>query len=251
MRVHRLVPFALLGLLAGCLADPVTSVPALQAATSSEKTLTLSYTVEGKRLAAIEGVAYYAIVDADGEASDGPLVNGPAPKSFPMPDARSYLPFVRDERTVLDRSATAVKDSSWTDFFALYPQNGKLVMWQGRRSMDGGVNEFFRQLQEGSEWGIVNGNTVQLSVPLSKLETGGASPAELEVNFAVALRPPSGSPSLIDFWRPSTTGSDAFVVVPTSADTLSESDPSRVALPGNTVGDGAALNVVSYTARFH
>lgn len=249
MRVHRFLPLALLGLVAGCALDPVTSVPALQAAPGGEKSLTLSYTVEGKRLAAIEGVAYYAIVDANGEAADGPLVNGPAPKSFPMPDARAYLPFVRDQRTVLDRTPQEVKDSSWTDFFALYAQNGQLVMWQGRRSMDGSVNEFYRQLQPGTEWGIVNGNTVQLTVPLSKLRTGPSAPGELEVNFAVAMRPPAGSASLIDFWRPSAAGSDAFVVLPGSGEAVSDSDPSRVALPGNTVGDGSALNLVNITAQ--
>ena len=117
----------------------------------------------------------------DGDPADAPLVNGPVPNSFPYPDPRSYLPFIRDERPefTLDRENVQVPNTSWDEFFTLYEDAGQWVMWQGRQLRDAAgnpttINERYRQLQEGREFGIKDGGkTVQITVPFEQLVTVG------------------------------------------------------------------------------
>lgn len=153
-------------------------------------TLIFEFSVEGDALARGNNVAYYFALDTAGTPEDGPLVNGPAPLSFPYPDPRSYLPFVRDESAVLDREPVAVPNTVWTDFFALFEEAGQRVMWQGRRNPDGSINERYRLLQEGREWGIKNGKTIQLTLPFDQLTNYPAftERPQIEANLAVGTR---------------------------------------------------------------
>ena len=96
------------------------------------KTLILEFSVEGDRFVPSPNWAYYLVLDTNGNPDDAPLVNGPAPLQFPYPDPRSYLPFYRDERAILDRDPVAVPTSVWSTYFALYEEAGQFVVWQGR-----------------------------------------------------------------------------------------------------------------------
>lgn len=140
-------------------------------------------------------IAYYFVIDTNGDPDDGPRINGGTPFTNPFPDARSYLPFVRDERAILDRQVQSVPNTAWTTFFALYPEIGgtEFVCWQGRANDDGTINERARQLNKGREWNIVNGKTWQLTLPFTLLRPPGApddfeDKSRWEANLAVAWK---------------------------------------------------------------
>jgi hypothetical protein len=183
----------MLGLLAT--AALVTSSACAYNATGSlpRRTLIFEATVEGPTLTQANNIVYYFVVDTDGNPETGPLVNGPVPRSFPYPDPRSYVPFVRDEspQYVLDREPVAVPPTVWQDYFWLTEEAGAFVMWQARRDPTTGViNERFRQLQNGREWGIKDGRTIQITLPFNQLSLANADtpPAQIEANLAVATR---------------------------------------------------------------
>jgi sarcosine oxidase delta subunit len=117
-------------------------------------------------------------------------VNGPAPLTHPYPDPRSYLPFVRDEKDILDREPVAVPDTHWNDYFWLTENAGTMEMWQARRNPDGTINERFRQLQNGREWGMKDARTIQLTLPFSFLSNinPDTPPTQIEANLAVGTR---------------------------------------------------------------
>jgi hypothetical protein len=157
------------------------------------KTLILEFSVEGDRFVPSPNWAYYLVLDTNGNPDDAPLVNGPAPLQFPYPDPRSYLPFYRDERAILDREPVAVPNSVWSTYFALYEEAGQFVVWQGRPNPDGTINERERQLQAGREWAIKDNKTLQFTLPFTLLREPGKpddfeDPPQWEANLAVALR---------------------------------------------------------------
>jgi hypothetical protein len=158
--------------------------------TLPRRTLIFEATVEGQALTQANNIAYYFVIDTDGNPETGPLVNGAAPITFPYPDPRSYLPFVRDEAALLDREPVSVPATIWSDYFWLSEEAGAFTMWQARRNADGSINERYRQLQNGREWGIKDGRTIQLTLPfnqLTNLDTD-TPPAQFEANLAVATR---------------------------------------------------------------
>ncbi|MEB3196254.1 MAG: hypothetical protein VKP62_03530 [Candidatus Sericytochromatia bacterium] len=157
------------------------------------KMLIAEFSVEGDRLVPSPNWAYYLVIDTNGNPEDAPLVNGPAPLQFPYPDPRAYLPFVRDERSILDREPVAVPNSVWSTYFALYEEAGQFVLWQGRPNADGTINERDRQLQQGREWTIKDNKTLQLTLPFTLIREPGKpsdfeDPPQWEANLAVALR---------------------------------------------------------------
>ncbi|MDB5101326.1 MAG: hypothetical protein JWM80_5747 [Cyanobacteria bacterium RYN_339] len=163
------------------------------------RTLIFEFTIEGDQFVQSPNVAYYLVIDGDGDPATGPQANGGVPITFPYPDPRSYLPFIFDQSDdyKLDRQSNIPAPiSTWSTFFALYQFNGAMVMYQGRRNEDGKtVNEQFRQLQNGREWGI-QGKTVQITVPFTQILGTGAGtddanlkiPPQLEANLIVANR---------------------------------------------------------------
>lgn len=244
---------------------PLTGLPA-------DQSLSVAYSVAGARLSTTPGVTYYLVVDANGIPEDGPLVNGPAPLSHPAPDARAFLPFVRSEADILDREPIAIRDTAWTDYFALSLENGAWAMWQGRRRPDGTVDDSHRQLQMGTEWSIQDGRTVQLRLNLSDLQLPAAVPPQFEANVAVTTRKGGNDQraSVVDFWTPlrrrvdvpsqnpegnptSTilvaTESTEFLTIPTNGDSRTEDLGPDVAIPTNVEGLATALDLVSFTAR--
>lgn len=188
--LHRTLLAGAISLSAGC-AYNATGIP-------PRATLIFEYSIEGSQLYKGNNLAYYLVVNArpvEGQGAEGneqqaPLVNGPAPLTYPYPDPRSYLPWVRDQRDFLDIQPINVPQTYWTDYFSLHEEAGQFVMWQGRRNDDGSVNERYRQLQEGREWGIINNKTIQITVPFDQLnfENPSTPPAEVPANLAVALR---------------------------------------------------------------
>lgn len=239
---------------AGCAPNPLSAVAPLGATTTSEKALRFEFTVAGSQIEATDGLWYYVVLDADGQPSDGPLVHGASPLSFPYPDVRSYLPFVRDESHVLDRHPIAVPATSWTDYLALGVEAGRLTAWQGRLNPDGSVNHRVRELKNGTEWGI-QGNKVQLVVPLSWLASGSQVPAQLEANLAVGVwpeadtaEPGSGYRSLVERWSadPAT-----FLAIKTDGTKQQGEDASpsvlRPAMLRSSL-DGRRVNFTGYMA---
>lgn len=157
------------------------------------KVLIFEATLESGPFIQSQNWAYYLVIDTNGKADDGPMVNGPAPLQFPYPDPRSYLPFVRDESAILDREPVQVPNTYWSTYFALYEENGQFVVWQGRPNPDGTINERDRALQKGREWGFKDDRTLQLQLPFTLIRDPG-TPLEAddapqwEANLAVAHR---------------------------------------------------------------
>lgn len=223
----------------------------------ARRTLIFEYSIEGPQLYKGNNVAYYLVLDTDTDADargDAPLINGPAPNTFPYPDPRSYLPFVRDESAVLDREPVQVPATSWTEFFTLYEDAGQWVMWQGRRNADGTVNERYRQLQQDREFGIKDGGkTVQITVPFEQLSLPNPIPAELvqiEANLAVATRglgdPPRGY--VIDRWLQVPNSSFPILTRPITQNLYDS--VSGVTFPQNLAGiDPKAVNITAIRYR--
>lgn len=155
-------------------------------------TLIFEASVEGQQLTQANNIAYYFVLDTSGKTNTdtGPFVNGPAPLTHPYPDPRSYLPFVRDEKDILDREPVAVPNTEWTDYFWLTENAGTMEMWQARRNADGTINERFRQLQNGREWGMKDPRTIQITVPFNQLSFADPNnpPPQFKANLAVATR---------------------------------------------------------------
>jgi hypothetical protein len=255
---------------ASCAADPLIGVAPLTDATPEGPTLQVSYTVEGPRLSTASDVVYYLVLDTNGRADDGPRINGAAPRTYPAPDPRAYLPFVRSEDEILDREPVAVENTTWTDYLALVQEGGTWAMWHGRRQADGTVTDRVRALTPGTEWGIQDGRTVQLRLPLKDLALPTPLPAQFEANLAVS-RQTGGRGHVIDAWRPEpragvdpnrrpdtglpgfyrtmSTYSKTYFAIPTTGETRAETDTSPIAVPDNAVGPVNALNIVSYSAR--
>lgn len=256
--------------LSACGPDPFLGIVPLGDAPANQS-LSIAYSVADARLSTMPGVTYYLVLDANGNPEDGPLVNGPAPLSHPAPDARAFLPFVRTEADILDREPIAIRDTAWTDYFALSLENGAWEMWQGRRRPDGTVDARHRQLQMGTEWSIQEGRTVQLRVSLSDLQVTGSMPAQLEANVAVTTRKGNTQRAfVVDFWTPyrsrvevpsqnpegnptSTmlvaTESTEFLTIPSNGESRTESLGADVAIPAHVDGHAPALDLVSFTAR--
>jgi hypothetical protein len=225
---------------------------------TGQKTLIFQYSVAGSQLVQSNNLAYYFILNTGSDTTQMPLVNGPAPLSFPYPDPRSYLPFVRDDlKDLLDRQPIGVPVTTWTDYFALYQEGGQMVMWQGRQNADGTVNEHFRQLQNGREWGIQNGNTVQITLPfnqlsnLSQITDPTLFPPQLSANLAVATRAQGGTPPqglLIDRWGQ--TQNQDFTLKTQDITENGYNTVGGVTYPQNLGGlDPNSVDIVSYTYR--
>lgn len=223
----------------------------------ARRTLIFEFSVEGPQLYKGNNVAYYLVLDTDNDANaraDAPLINGPAPLTFPYPDPRSYLPFVRDESAVLDREPVQVPATSWTEFFTLYEDGGQWVMWQGRLNADGTINERYRQLQQDREFGIKDGGkTVQITVPFEQLALPNPLPADFaqfEANLAVATRglgdPPRGF--VIDRWLQVQNSS---FTIQTKPITQNQYDSvSGVTFPQNLAGiDPKSVNITAFRYR--
>jgi hypothetical protein len=259
--------------LSACGPDPFLAIRPL-AGSPTDKHLSVAYSVADARLSTTPGVTYYLVLDADGNPEDGPLVNGPAPISHPAPDARAFLPFVRSEADILDREPVIIRDTAWTDYFALSLENGVWAMWHGRRRPDGTVEDRRRQLEMGSEWSIQDGRTVQLRLNLSDLSLTGAVPAQLQANVAVTTRKGNTQRAfLVDFGHPNprpaqepglgpdgapmpsvapvfhAPDSTRFFTIPTNGELRSETWGAGVAIPAHVDGHVAALDLVSFTAR--
>jgi hypothetical protein len=257
--------------LSACGPDPFLGILPL-GGTPAAQSLSVEYSVADLRLSTTPGVTYYLILDTNGNPDDGPLVNGPAPLSHPAPNPRAFLPFVRSEADILDREPVAIRDTAWTDYFALTLENGEWAMSQGRRRPDGTVADRHRHLQMGSEWSIQDGRTVQLRVSLSNLQLPAAMPAQLEANVAVTTRKGGNiqRASVVDFWTPYrrraegpsrdpegnpmpptfvTMESTEFLTIPTNGDLRSVDLGPDVAVPTSVDGLATALDLVSFTAR--
>ncbi|MNS58245.1 hypothetical protein D3C72_911600 [compost metagenome] len=255
---------------AACAADPLIGVAPLTDATPEGPALQISYSVEGPRLSTASDVVYYLVLDTNGRADDGPRINGAAPRTYPAPDPRAFLPFVRSEDDLLDREPVTVEDSRWTDYVALVQEGGTWAMWHGRRQADGTLTDRVRALTPGTEWGIQDGRTVQLRLPLKDLALPTPMPAQFEANLAVSRRM-GGRGHVIDAWRPEprasvdpnrrndtglpgfyrtmSTYSKTYFAIPTTGETRAETDPSAIAVPDLAVGPINALNIVGYSAR--
>lgn len=259
--------------LSACGPDPFLGIVPLGDAPANQS-LSIAYSVADARLSTMPGVTYYLVLDANGNPEDGPLVNGPAPLSHPAPDARAFLPFVRSEADILDREPIVIRDTAWTDYFALSLENGAWAMWQGRRRPDGTVDDRYRQLQMGTEWSIQEGRTVQLRVSLSDLQVTGSMPAQLEANVAVTTRKGNTQRAfLVDFALPNPRApqepsvdpfgvpmpsvapvflapdSTRFLTILTNGEARSDNLGADVAIPAHVDGHAPALNLVSFTAR--
>ena len=238
---------------ASCAPNPLSTAGPLGVITSSEKALRFDFTVAGNQIEVAEGLGYYLVLDSDGQPSDGPLANGAAPLTFPFPDARSYLPFVRDESQVLDRNPVLATPTSWTDYFVLGQEAGRLTMWQGQLNPDGSVNARVRELKNGTDWGV-QGNKVQVVVPLSWLASGSRVLSQLEANLAVGVRPEatteprSGLRALVERWSadPST-----FISITTDGAIQRGEDASPFPLYPEKLGpglDGQRANFTGFMA---
>jgi hypothetical protein len=274
-RATRLAaPLCLALSLSACGPDPFLAIQPLAGA-SANPHLSVAYSVADFRLSTTPGVTYYLVLDANGNPEDGPLVNGPAPLSHPAPDPRAFLPFVRSEADILDREPFVIRDTAWTDYFALSLENGGWTMWQGRRRPDGTVADRHRQLQMGSEWSIQDGRTVLLRLNLSDLQLPGPVPAQLEANIAVTTRKGGNTQRafLVDFAHPNprpsqepdtrpagapfpftspasySPDSSRFISIPTNGDLRSENLAPELAIHANVDGHSSALDLVSFTAR--
>jgi hypothetical protein len=233
------------------------------------QTLIFEYSVEGDRLTQANNLAYYFVVNTDpgADQQSAPLVNGPAPNTYPYPDPRSYLPFVREDATntqALDRQPgqPIFPATNWTDFFALYDVAGEFQMWQGRKitNPDGTyrVNEKYRQLQNGREWGIRDGRTVQLTIPFNQLSTpapqANGSPAPLpsqfNCNLAVATRGEGGAGRGFMIERWGRVQNTFFPVLTREINQNLYDTVSGVTFPENLGGiDPKTCNLVSITYR--
>lgn len=230
-------------------------------------TLIFSYSVEGGPLVQSSNIGYYLVVDTGYRApgqpaatpSEAPLVNGPAPLTFPFPDPRAWVPFVRDDATaLLDVEPVPVPRTYFTDYFVLYAEAGSMVMWQGRRNDDGTVNDRYRQLQNGREWGMSDEKTVSITLPLNQLHlppgpdgTGTTLPPQMNANLCVASRALSGSPPrgyVIDRWGQ--VQNQSFFIETKPINRQGFDTVSGVTFPTNLQGsDPRAVNIVSYTYR--
>ncbi|HEY9724330.1 MAG TPA: hypothetical protein V6D47_20175 [Oscillatoriaceae cyanobacterium] len=216
--------------------------------------LTFEYSLAGP-ITESNNLGYYFVVNNSTAPSAAPLVNGPAPATFPYPDPRSYLPFVRDESDTLDRQPVPVPSTYWTDYFALYQEAGQMVMWQGRKNADNTINEHYRQLQQGREWGFTDDNkTVQITLQLSQVtqatdaEGRSVPPQLLEGNLAVATRNYGGSGPqgyMLDRWG---IGQNQFFTIDTSKPGTQDlyNTVAGVTFPENLGGvDPNSVNLVS------
>lgn len=230
-------------------------------------TLIFSYSLEGGPLAQSPNLGYYFVVDTGYRSAqqpaatptDAPLVNGPAPLTFPYPDPRSWVPFVRDDETAkLDVEPVPVPRTTFTDYFVLYAEAGSFVMWQGRRNDDGTVNDRYRQLQNGREWGQPDEKTIQITLPFNQLHlpvgadgTGTTLPDRIYANLCVASRGQSGSPPrgyVIDRWGQ--VQNQSFFLETKPVNRQGFDTVSGVTYPANLQGfDPKTVNVVSYTYR--
>lgn len=201
MHSTRLFAIAAIAATTGCAADVSATVSpsaaASAAATSKGLTMVVEATVAGTNLRPRSDAAYYFVLAAPTPAGEGPLVNGPAPKQYPYPDPRAYLPFVRDEAAVLDRDYIQVPPSTWTHFWVLTEEAARPVVWEGRRNADGTVNERVRQLTAGTEWEIVGGKTWKLVLPVPRLDGGSPLFSTWTANLATAKR---STGDVIDRW---------------------------------------------------
>jgi hypothetical protein len=172
--------------------------------------------------------------------------------TFPYPDPRSYVPFVRDESAVLDREPVAVPNTYWSDYFWLTDNAGTMEMWQARRTAAGTINERYRQLQNGREWGIKDGRTIQITLPFNQLTNMDTDtpPPQIEANLAVATRALANQSRgyMIERWG---RVQNTFFTIQTKPINQNLYDTvSGVTFPQNLGGlDPATLNFVSITYR--
>lgn len=231
----------------GCAYD-ATGVPPVP-------TLIFEYSLAGP-ITESNNLAYYFVLNNSPDTTKVPYVNGPAPLTYPYPDPRNYLPFVRDESDLLDRQPIPVPSTYWSDYFALYQEGGQMVMWQGRTRSDGTINEKYRQLQQGREWGLMDNNkTVQITLPLDQISqpAGAASDSPrlgtIEANLAVATRNYNGSGPqgyLIDRWGGTTQ--NQFFTLDTTKTTTQDlyNTVAGLAFPQNLAGlDPNSVNLVA------
>lgn len=252
-------PLGRLAALAALALAPVAEACAYNASqTLSPITFQFEWTVENGPLVRSPNLAYYFVLDTKGEATDGPLVNGPAPLTFPFPDPRSYLPFIRDEAQVLDRETVAVPSTKWDMFFALYEEAGAFVLWQGKFNADGTVNERFRQMQDGREWAVgADNKSLRITLPLPVMFNKASVkqeelPTQWEANLAVALRGQGrlSRQFVVERWG---RVPNATIPIPTKPGNQDVFDNvTGVTFPENLPAgtDAAACNFVKYTYRF-